>query len=153
MTGRKNVNAGAVYACDIDSECVSEVQGLEFCTIGIRLCHENMTGYQHSVYVVPVYIFLVPVFIYDFSEKFFCCADLTFFGHDHDMFTFFQNSVSVGDDNRSLSAVRLVSIAVEFPYARNNKAYRHIFHYVLQRLSVDGRIADFELGYERLVVM
>ena len=76
-----------------------------------------MTGYQHSVYVVPVYIFLVPVFIYNFSEKFFCSADLGLFGHDHDMFTFFKDSVSVRYDYGSLSAVRFVCIAVEFPHA------------------------------------
>ena len=93
--------------------------------------------------MVPVNVFLVPVLVDCFSEKFLGNAGFRFFGHDQYMLAFLQNRIAVRYDYRAVIGIVFI-VPVEFPYPGHDKPDGHVLHDVFYRFSVYRRIADAE---------
>ena len=124
------------------------MQVTQFGAIKLRSGDKHMSGNQYSVKVVPVYVLAVPVAGNPCTEKLLGRTDLIFTCQHQHMLTLFQYRIPI----RKYHLTTAVS-PIGLPYTRYHQTNMGTFHYLPQRLSENGRIADTEFSNECRLVM
>ena len=95
---REEVDAGPVYACDVDAVGVSQTHVAKLHSVMFGLGHEHLGGNKLAVDGVPVDVLLVPVGLFLLSEEELDLFNVLFSGDHQNMLVFLEDCFRRRDD-------------------------------------------------------
>ena len=111
-------------------------------TVKHCLRQDDHSALHFCVYVVPIYLLFVPIFLHFLAEEYLYCRNILTVGHHQNVVVGVQHRIGKRHDN-----------LFSAPYTRHNELQMRPLRHLTYRLSLDCRIDDDELPHVSMIVI